>query len=116
MKFLKKFITFINESKAFTSGLYPHFETDNQIYIEDVQENGDVWAYHLNTDMENIVSWFIDKHGRETFKDEFNPEDGHSTKNWDMSDEEIEELVKNNDQYLKEFCIDNRENWIEIPE
>lgn len=116
MKFLKKFNSFVNESKTFTSGLYPHFKTDDIIYIEKVHENGDVEAFELSATLDNIVEWFVDKHGRDTFEDQFNPEDGHTTKDWDMSNVEIEELVKNNDQYLKEFCEDKVAEWIKISE
>jgi hypothetical protein len=116
MKFIKNYNSFINENKTFTAGLYPHFEDDSTIYIEEVHENGDVDAFELKSSISQVMDWFIDEYGRDASENAYDSDGEHYIKEWDLSDEEVESIIENDDRYLKKFCLSKRNEWKKIEE
>lgn len=108
MKYLKLFESFNNTK------LHVNFESPNEILIEEIKDKENIKVYTLNNTIENVIEWYIEQYGRSTYNDHFTPDEGHSTKDWNMSNEEIEELINTHTSYLREFCLAHKNEWMEI--
>jgi hypothetical protein len=93
--------------------VFDYLIEESSLFIEEIDSKSNqlVNTFSLITSKDEIIDWYISEYGTSYFEDTFNPWDGHDTKQYNLTEEEIDD-IPTNDKNLIAFAMAHQNKWV----